>query len=192
MTIPSPQPKKPLDSLIDTVLPFNPQQLKVKDMNEFEQASITRAIDALEAIAEHMGVLATMAMANASTTTVAKAFEANPSAATFGVLAATANATAKRKGGRPRKDSVVHSADEEPVRAATAVAESAEPAEATQEAPAEPTEDERRAKFDELKSALKGALALHGEAATRERLQYAKFSEVPYEAIDATIERLAA
>jgi len=124
-----------------------------------------RAVEALEAIAEHMGVLATMALSNSA----APGVETQP----------------KRKPGRPRKDATqVH------IVGGTDTVQAAAPA--APPAPVEPSEEERKAKFEALKAALKGALALHGEEVTRERLRFPKFSEVPFDAIDATIERLSA
>jgi hypothetical protein len=141
---------------------LNPQQLKVNTMNETEMHFANRAVEALEAIAEHMGVLATMA------------------------LTSQVPAAEKRPRGRPRKDAQVH------IVGGTDTVQAAAPAPAASPAPVEPSEEERKAKFEALKAALKGALALHGEEATRERLRFPKFSEVPFDAIDATIERLSA
>jgi hypothetical protein len=132
-------------------------------MTESDNALAERAVNALEAIAEHMGVLATMALSNAT-----------PAAA------AAAPVGGRRPRGRPRKEAPI------PVPEQTE-AQAAPPAE-----PVEPTEDERREKFALLKAALKGSLAMHGEDETRKRLQFNKFSEVPFEAIDAAIERLEA
>ena len=131
----------------------------------FETTAIQRAVDALEAIAEHMGVLATMALANAQ-----------PAPA---VAAPEGEAPAKRKPGRPRKYLA------EPVHVVGA-APAAEPVKA------EPTEAERAKQFGKLKAALKACLALHGEEAARARLQHAKFSVVPFDEIEETIARLAA
>jgi hypothetical protein len=158
--------RKVLDSHTTVTDNFNPQQLKVKDMEDFEQQAIIRAVDALETIAEHMGVLASMALANAQP--------------------APAGEQPKRPRGRPRKDATVHM-----VGTPAPEAPAAAPAPAAQAKP-EPTEAERAEKFGKLKTALKECLALHGEEAARARLQFPKFSEVPYEAIEATIERLAA
>jgi hypothetical protein len=133
-------------------------------MDEAEQSAITRAVEALEAIAEHMGVLATMAL-----------------------TAQAAPAAEKRPRGRPRKEPAqVH------IVGGTDTVQAAAPAPAAPPAPPVPSEEERKAKFEALKSALKGSLALHGEEVTRERLKFPKFSEVPFDAIDATIERLSA
>ena len=84
------------------------------------------------------------------------------------------------------------SQDEETIVVEDEVTEQPEAQAAPPAEPVEPTEDERREKFALLKAALKGSLAMHGEDETRKRLQYNKFSEVPFEAIDATIERLEA
>lgn len=142
-------------------------------MTESDNALAERAVSALEAIAEHMGVLATMALSNATP-------------------AAAAPVEGKRPRGRPRKEAPIPVPEvvegpEEAEAPEQAEAQAAPPAE-----PVEPTEDERREKFALLKAALKGSLAMHGEDETRKRLQYNKFSEVPFEAIDATIERLEA
>ena len=94
---------------------------------------------------------------------------------------------AKRARGRPRKDAT------EPALGGAAIGQLA--AKMLDPAPApvaEPTEDERKAKFAALKVSLQNALALHGEAETRQRLKYSKFSEVPFDAIDATIKALDA
>ena len=142
-------------------------------MDDFEQQAIMRAVDALEAIAEHMSVLATMAVNNAT-----------PAPA-----AAPVPTDTKRPRGRPRKEAQI------PVPEVVETEEVADTEAQTDpdiEPPAEPTEDERREKFAELKAALKSSLAMHGEDETRKRLQFAKFSEVPFDAIDATIERLEA
>lgn len=87
--------------------------------------------------------------------------------------------TAKRARGRPRKDAT------EPVIGGAAAAPAPAPV-------AEPTEEERKAKFAALKVSLQNCLALHGEAETRQRLKYSKFSEVPFDAVDATIKALDA
>jgi hypothetical protein len=137
-------------------------------MQDFEQQAITRAVEALEAIAEHMGVLATMALSNAA--------------------APSAEQPVKRKPGRPRKDTTVHMVGVTVADTVGAQAEQPAPAPAKPE----PTEAERAEAFGKLKTALKECLALHGEEVARQRLQFPKFSEVPYEAIPATIERLAA
>ena len=135
-------------------------------MTDAEQSAINRAVDALEAIAEHMGVLATMALT---------------------AQAPAPSGEVKRRPGRPRKDATqVH------IVGGTDTVQAAAPAPAAPPAPVEPSEEERKVKFDALKAALKGALALHGEEVTRERLHFPKFSEVPFDAIDATIERLSA
>jgi hypothetical protein len=137
-------------------------------MTDLEQSCMTRAVDALEAIAEHMGVLATMA------------------------LSSNVETQPKRPRGRPRKDATVHvvggakTIDMTPEQMEAAVTKAVEPA-----APVI-SEAERAEAFGKLKSALKECLALHGEEVARQRLQFPKFSEVPYEAIPATIERLAA
>jgi hypothetical protein len=88
----------------------------------------------------------------------------------------------KRARGRPRKDAAP----------ANSVVTSDEKAALTAPLPqvAEPTEEERKAKFALLKAALQNCLALHGEAETRQRLKYSKFSEVPFDAIDSTIKSL--
>ncbi len=144
-------------------------------MTESDNALAERAVNALEAIAEHMGVLATMALSNATPATA-------PAAPVEG----------KRPRGRPRKEAPIPvpevvEGSEEVEEPEQTEAQAAPPAE-----PVEPTEDERREKFALLKAALKGSLAMHGEDETRKRLQFNKFSEVPFEAIDATIERLEA
>lgn len=139
-------------------------------MQDFEQQAITRAVEALEAIAEHMGVLATMALSNAATP--APTVQTPP--------------TEKRKPGRPRKDATVHVIGVQVTDTVAAAAPAPEPVKP------EPTEAERAEAFGKLKTALKECLALHGEDVARQRLQFPKFSEVPYEAIEATIERLAA
>jgi hypothetical protein len=137
-------------------------------MNDVDYQLAQRAVNALEAIAEHMSVLATMALSNAQT-------------------APAAAPTEKRKPGRPRKYvPEVHIVGESAPEAAAPA-----PAPAAPAAP-EPTEAERAEAFGKLKSALKECLALHGEDVARQRLQFPKFSEVPYEAIPATIERLVA
>jgi len=135
-------------------------------MENFEQQAIIRAVDALETIAEHMGVLASMALANAQP--------------------APAGEQPKRPRGRPRKDAAVHMVGTPAPEAPAAAPAPAAPVKS------EPTEAERAEQFGKLKTALKECLALHGEEAARARLQFPKFSEVPYEAIEATIERLAA
>jgi hypothetical protein len=155
-----------LDSHTTVTDNFNPQQPKVKDMEDFEQQAIIRAVDALETIAEHMGVLATMALSNNAVPGV----ETQP----------------KRPRGRPRKDAAVHVVGTPAPEPAAAPAPAAPPA-----APVV-SEADRAEAFGKLKSALKECLALHGEEVARQRLQFPKFSEVPYEAIPATIERLAA
>jgi len=132
-------------------------------MQDTDYQLAQRAVDALEAIAEHMGVLATMALSNNAVPGV----ETQP----------------KRKPGRPRKYL--------PEAGAVHVVGTPAP-EAPAPAKPEPTEAERAEAFGKLKSALKECLALHGEEVARQRLQFPKFSEVPYEAIPATIERLAA
>ena len=132
----------------------------------FETTAIQRAVDALEAIAASLEVLATIAVANKPAEGV--------------------EAQAKRKPGRPRK----YLAEQAPVAAAPPAAPAAAPA--AEPAKPEPTEAERAEAFGKLKVALKDCLALHGEEVARERLKFPKFSEVPYEAIPATIERLAA
>jgi hypothetical protein len=134
-------------------------------MTESDNVLAERAVNALVAIAEHMGVLATMALTNAAQTET------------------------KPKRAKGRKNEPLH------VVGGSAVEPQAEaPVEVEQEpdAPVEPTEEERKEKFAALKAALKGSLALHGEEETRTRLQYGKFSEVPFDAIDETIERLEA
>lgn len=95
---------------------------------------------------------------------------------------------AKRGRGRPRKDA---GPAVEPVIGGVTPAEKAELT-APLQVVAEPTEEERKAKFAALKVALQNSLALHGEAETRQRLKYSKFSEVPFDAVDATIESLEA
>jgi hypothetical protein len=135
-------------------------------MTESESIFAERAVNALEAIAEHMGVLATMALSNNTVPIV----ETQP----------------KRKPGRPRKDATVHMVGTPAPEPAAAPAPAAPPP-----APVV-SEAERAEAFGKLKTALKECLALHGEEVARQRLQFPKFSEVPYEAIPATIERLAA
>jgi hypothetical protein len=159
-----------LDSHTTVTDNLNPQQLKVNHMQDFEQQAITRAVEALEAIAEHMGVLATMALSNS----------------TQAVQTPATEQPAKRKPGRPRKDAA-------PSVTATLAAAALAPAPVEPE-PAKPvpSDAERAEAFGKLKTALKECLSLHGEEVARQRLQFPKFSEVPYEAIPATIERLAA
>jgi hypothetical protein len=113
-----------------------------------------------------MGVLATMALSNSA----APAVETQP----------------KRPRGRPRKDATVH------VVGAPAPEPAAAPAPAAPPPAPVVSEADRAEAFGKLRSALKECLALHGEEVARQRLQFPKFSEVPYEAIPATIERLAA
>jgi hypothetical protein len=153
-----------LDSHTTVTDNLNPHQLKVNHMNDVDYQLAQRAVDALEAIAEHMGVLATMALSNS----------------TQAVQTPATEQPAKRKPGRPRKDAA-------PSVTATLAAAALAPA-----APPPPSDAERAEAFGKLKAALKDCLALHGEEVARQRLQFPKFSEVPYEAIDATIERLAA
>ena len=142
--------------------------------SEFEHNSITRAVEALEAIAEHLSVLATMALTSATP------------------------AAPKGKPGRPKKDTQLHvvgAPAAAPEDAPTPVAEPEAPAQAPQDAPATPaapSEAERREKFDALRFALRGCLAMNGEDITRQRLGFEKFSAVPFDQIDATIERLEA
>lgn len=95
---------------------------------------------------------------------------------------------AKRGRGRPRKDA---GPAVEPVIGVVTPAEKAALT-APLQVVAEPTEEERKAKFAALKVALQNSLALHGEAETRQRLKYSKFSEVPFDAVDATIKSLEA
>ena len=147
----------------------------------FETTAIQRAVDALEAIAASLEVLATIAVANKPAEGV--------------------EAQAKRKPGRPRK----YLAEQAPVAAAPTgtmtfdgvsktVTGTDQGVNATAPLPAKPapTEAERAEAFGKLKTALKECLSLHGEEVARQRLKFPKFSEVPYEAIPATIERLAA
>jgi hypothetical protein len=94
---------------------------------------------------------------------------------------------AKRNRGRPRKDAVAVAGT------VSAPVEAAPPTPAAPPAPPPgPTEEQRKEAFGKLRKALQDCLALHGEEVTRERLKFAKFSEVPFEAINDTITRLAA
>jgi AT hook motif len=99
-----------------------------------------------------------------------------------------ASEPAKRGRGRPRK--VVEMTPEQLDAAVTKAVEAAPPAPTAP--PPGPTEEQRKEAFGKLRKALQDCLALHGEEVTRERLKFAKFSEVPFEAINDTITRLAA
>jgi hypothetical protein len=170
-----------LDSHTTVTDNFNPQQLKVKDMEDFEQQAIIRAVDALETIAEHMGVLASMALAN--------------------MQAAPAGEQPKRPRGRPRKDTTVHMVGVQVTDAVGAQAEAPAPAVqppalAVSEA-AEPTKEEMAKAQNELRQAIKSFFALHGQDAEAEArakavLGFPMVSAVPYSEIPAVIKRFEA
>lgn len=137
-------------------------------MNETESQMAQACVAALQSIAASMETLAAAAANSAQTVTVASVAGA-----------------AKRPRGRPRKDAAAP-VTPGPVSPATLTVVP-EPA-----APPVPTEEERKEAFGKLRKALQDCLALHGEEVARTRLQFPKFSEVPFEAINDTIGRLAA